>query len=280
MSYDKIRLMHTEQAVDGMAVRDTSFTKEHVCDACAQAKATRHVPKASLSSYIDQLGKKRSKKIDVTMFFNEVNSDLIGPMQVAGIDGSRYAIHFTEARSRHRWLYTMKNKSEALEKLKEFVSDIEAQGFKLRLLKTDNGGEFVNDGWNDYAAGKFHLRTTPPYTPEANAVAERYNRILGERTRAMLREKHLPLFLWPEAMKTVTYLSNRTTTVSVGNKKFTPHELLLGIKPDISHLRVFGCKAYAYNFDPTRRKLDPKAKPGVFVGYDSSSAAYLIYLIG
>ena len=46
----------------------------------------------------------------------------------------------------------------------------------------------------------------------------------------------------------------------------------------MSHLKCFGCKAFAYSFDPNRRKLDDKAKAGVFVGYDSNSAAYRIYL--
>jgi len=142
----------------------------------------------------------------------------------------------------------------------------------------DNGGEFVNDEVNKYTKGKFLLRTTPPHTPESNATSERFNRVLGERTRAMLKDKQLPLFLWPEAMKTITYLSNRTTTVAVGNKILTPFEILNDIKPDIAHLRVFGCKAFAYNFDIARKKLDDKAKPGVLVGYNLTSSAYRIYL--
>jgi hypothetical protein len=64
----------------------------------------------------------------------------------------------------------------------------------------------------------------------------------------------------------------------VGDHTKPPHELLYGIQPDVSHLRVFGCKAYAYNFDITRKKLDDKAKPGIFVGYDDKSAAYKLYL--
>jgi len=65
----------------------------------------------------------------------------------------------------------------------------------------------------------------------------------------------------------------------VGNRLITPFELLTGIKPDISNLRAFGCKTFAYNFDPTRKKLDDKAKAGVFVGYELSSSAYRVYLV-
>ena len=279
LGYDNVRHMFKKEVVTGMKIHDGSNLKDHECDACATAKATRKIPKQQFSSYRQQPGKpRRSKKVDIEVYFKEVNSDLIGPMQVQGIDGTRYAIHFTEARSRYRWLYTMKHKDETLEKIKEFVSEIEAQGFTLKLLKTDNGGEFVNDEVNKYAKGKFLLRTTPPHTPESNATSERFNRVLGERTRAMLKDKQLPLFLWPEAMKTITYLSNRTTTVAVGNKILTPFEILNDIKPDIAHLRVFGCKAFAYNFDIARKKLDDKAKPGVLVGYNLTLSAYRIYL--
>ena len=213
------------------------------------------------------------------MYFKEVNSDLIGPMQVSGIDGSRYTIHFTEARSRYRWLYTMKSKTQTLVKMKKFVADIESMGFNLKLLKTDNGGEYVNDEAKDYAKGKFILRTTPPHTPKSNGISERYNRILGERTRTMLKRKQLPLSLWPEAIKTITYLRNRTTTAAVGSNQITPHELLYDVKPIVSHLKSFGCKAFAFNIDLNRRKLDDKAKAGVFAGYDNNSAAYRIYLV-
>jgi hypothetical protein len=80
-------------------------------------------------------------------------------------------------------------------------------------------------------------------------------------------------------MKTVTYLSNRTTTVAVGNKLLTPYEILHATKPDISHLRVFGCKAFvAYNFDITRKKLDDKARAGILVGYELTSDAYRVYI--
>jgi hypothetical protein len=81
-------------------------------------------------------------------------------------------------------------------------------------------------------------------------------------------------------MRTVTYTYNRTLgTADNGNlKKVTPFEMLKGYPPDLAHLRIFGCKAYAYNFDITRKKLDDRAYAGVFVGYDEHSAAYRVYI--
>ena len=110
LSYENVKKMYKKTAVPGMTVRDKSFHRPHVCDACARAKTTRQIPGLCRSSYRaanNNKKKPRRQKIEVSAYFCEVNSDLIGPMQVQGIDGSRYAIHFTEARSHHRWLYTM-----------------------------------------------------------------------------------------------------------------------------------------------------------------------------
>ena len=220
LSYDNVKSMVKKDAVDGLVIRDRLMKKEHFCDACASAKATLKTPHIEMSSYRKQLltqPKNKKKSLDV-----------IRLMQVAGICGSRYAIHFTEAKSRYRWIYIMKNKNETVNKIKEFVSEIESMGFSLKLLKTDNGGENVNEEVKSYAKGKFILRTTPPHTPQSNGISEWYNR--------MLKHKKLPQFLWPEAMKTITCLSNRTTTVAVGAKQITPFELLHTEKPNVSHL--------------------------------------------
>ena len=49
-------------------------------------------------------------------------------------------------------------------------------------------------------------------------------------------------------------------------------------KPDIGHLRIFGCIAYSYVPKEKRTKLDPPAKKGVFVGYSEASKAFQIYI--
>lgn len=67
-------------------------------------------------------------------YFQEVNSDVLGPIQVQSIDGYRYA-------SRYRWIYFMKHKDEALDKLKLFLAEIKLDGFSMRELRTDNGRE-------------------------------------------------------------------------------------------------------------------------------------------
>ena len=51
----------------------------------------------------------------------------------------------------------------------------------------------------------------------------------------------------------------------------TPKEKFTGKKPDLSHLKVFGCLAYVHIRDELRSKLDPKAKNVCLLGNHLSS---------
>ena len=55
----------------------------------------------------------------------------------------------------------------------------------------------------------------------------------------------------------------------------TPCESCTGQKPDLSKLHVFGTVCYGYV--QHTKKLDDRAKQGIFVGYDKTSPAYLVY---
>ncbi len=83
----------------------------------------------------------------------------------------------------------------------------------------------------------------------------------------MLNEKNLPNYFWVEAVATAIYIMNRTPTATVHG--MTPEEKFTGKKPDVSHLRVFGCIAYVHVLDQKRSKLDPKAEKCIFIGYSS-----------
>jgi hypothetical protein len=204
----------------------------------------------------------------------EVYADTIGPMQVHSIHGNRFAVHFTDAYSRFRWIKFVKQKSDIPECVIEFHKILLSLGISLQTFKSDGGGEFVNERLSDYANGRFTLRTSPPHCPQAMGLSERFNRILGEKTRALLKERKLERSLWEDAMKIIVYVQNRILN---DDQLKTPFELMNGFKPNLSNLRIFGVPAFVYNFDPLRRKLDDKATEGIFIGYDDTSACYKIY---
>ena len=54
----------------------------------------------------------------------------------------------------------------------------------------------------------------------------------------------------------------------------TPTELWSSKKPNISHLRVFGCQAWVHILKKKRHKLEPKSQEMIFVGYELGSKGY------
>jgi len=104
-------------------------------------------------------------------------------------------------------------------------------------------------------------------------VAERKNHVIGEIVRAMLNEKSMPNYFWAEACATAAiYLLNRTPTVAIHES--TPEMRLTGFRPEVRHLKVFGCIAYVHVPNERRRKLDPKTEKCVFIGYALDRKAY------
>jgi hypothetical protein len=91
----------------------------------------------------------------------------------------------------------------------------------------------------------------------------------------MLKAKGLPGTFWGEAVATVVYVLNRSTSKGAGGR--TPYELWTGSTPAVQHLRTFGCVAHVKNTCPHLPKLDDRSKPMIFVGYEAGSMAYRAY---
>ena len=105
---------------------------------------------------------------------------------------------------------------------------------------------------------------TVPHSPQQNGVAERMNRTLVESARSMIAHAGVSNIFWVEAISTAAYVRNHLPTTALKESE-TSYERWYGKKPDVSHLRVFGCMAYAHVPEGERRKLDNKSKRMRFV---------------
>src|SRR5213078_1203832 len=93
--------------------------------------------------------------------------------------------------------------------------------------------------------------------------------------RPMLHHPGYPLELWGEAVLAACYLSNRLPSRALDGK--TPFETWFGYKPDVTHLRKWGCVAYAHILEHLQKKLNVKGHCGIFVGYDNPNRMYRIF---
>jgi transposase InsO family protein len=106
-----------------------------------------------------------------------VHGDLCGPITPTTHGGRKYFILLVDDCSRFMWLQLLTSKSEAAEAIKKFKARAEAEsGKKLRVLRTDRGGEFTSVEFAAYCAKEGVVRHhTAPYTLQQNDVVERRN---------------------------------------------------------------------------------------------------------
>ncbi|GBP64177.1 Retrovirus-related Pol polyprotein from transposon TNT 1-94 [Eumeta japonica] len=115
-------------------------------------------------------------------------------------------------------------------------------------------------------------QTSIPYTPQQNGMAERMNRTLVERARCMLFYANLEKKYWAEALATAAYVVNRSPTKSLQGK--TPYEMWKGMKPNLSHMKIFGSEAMVHVPSVKRQKWDKKSVKMILVGYCENSKGY------
>eukprot|EP00253_Pinus_taeda_P020910 PITA_20910 len=181
-------------------------------------------------------------------------------MQIPSFSENRYVLTFIDDYTRKTWVYMLKQKSEVFEKFRHIKTLVEKQcGHYIKVLRTDRGGEYISQDFLHFCRENgIQKQFTARYTPQQNGVAERKNRTILDMVRSMLKAKHLPHEYWAEAVTCAVYILNRCPTKAVMSK--IPEEAWSGQKQTVTHMRVFGCVAYAHVSDQLRKKLDSKGE--------------------
>ena len=79
-----------------------------------------------------------------------VHADLWGPSHKPSFGGARYMLTIIDDYSRRVWPYFLKNKDDTFAAFTEWKVMIERQTKKkVKVLRTDNGGEFCSDAFED-----------------------------------------------------------------------------------------------------------------------------------
>ncbi|TYZ66515.1 hypothetical protein PybrP1_006514 [[Pythium] brassicae (nom. inval.)] len=206
-----------------------------------------------------------------------VHTDVVGPMETKSKGGARYGLVLVDEWSRFVVIYLLKTKSQVLQSVKAYKSEMEATtGERLRCLRSDNGSEYISKAFATfYSSSGIKHQTSAPYSPQQNGLAECANRSLVEMARSMLQYQHMSKEWWGEALKTAAYTVNRLTNTA--RKDTTPYELLCKRRPNVAHMRVFGARGFVHVDNAKRSKWDAKAHRCVFLGYAEGSKAYCVW---
>jgi hypothetical protein len=170
----------------------------------------------------------------------------------------------------------MHHKHETQNLLINFFSFIKTQfNASIANIRVDNGGEFFSMQ-NFFRQHGTTYQHSCVYTPQQNRVVEHKHRHILESARALRFQAHLPLHFWADCVLTTVHSINRLPTPLLFHK--TPFEKLYNKVPNYSHLKVFGCLAYATEVHATH-KFAPRVARCVFLGYLVGQKAYKLYNI-
>lgn len=205
------------------------------CEACSLGKQTR-------IKFPTGISKRAMAPLEL------VHGDVVGPVKTISIGSNSYFLLLTDDFSRYSWVYFLqkKKKSEVFQHFKQFKQLMETQLSRpLKVLRTDRGGEFTSCEFESFCklGGVLH-QLTAPRTPQQNGVAKHRNRTITEMARTMMKEKRLPSKYWAEAIAASVYIVNRSPTKALDFHTLV--EALIGSKPHVDHLRVFGCLVYRH----------------------------------
>lgn len=203
-----------------------------------------------------------------------VHMDLL-TMPVLDLHGMRYAATFVDGYSSYSEVVLLRSKAatEVLQAV-EAVINVWARTHSAPLhFHVDGGGEYQNQLLQDWCRTRGIVFVGgAPYAHQQNGKAERFNLTLANKTRAVMEDACLPSEAWGEVLLACNYLSN--LAVPQG-QHLTAYQLFWRVAPTVQHLRVIGCLAYVLVPDtPARKKLDARAVPAVFVGYNMHCKAY------
>ena len=157
--------------VDGFNVDESSPKPD--CIACTEAK--QHVqpfPKTT---------DRKMEKGDLT------HIDVWGKYGVRSINGNQYYLLLVDDHTRFTSVDCMKEKTDAVQGVKNYLTRLITQGYKPKAIQIDEGGEFLNKELVNWCKERgIEIRTTAPYSAAQNGLVERMNRTLEELSRAML----------------------------------------------------------------------------------------------
>ena len=143
----------------------------------------------------------------------------------------------------------------------------------VRAIRSDNGTEFVNSAFNSFSDDNGIIRNfSVPYRSQQNGRVERLNGVLLDRTVVLLTGCDLGPVYWPEAIQYANYLRNRSPFTGA----HTPYESFFGRRPNVPDIKVFGCVVWVKVDSRLRRKLDPKARKGRFIGFQEGVKGFRV----
>ena len=272
ISLDRIRRL---ASCTSDAPRALHKASHHHCDHCVTANATR------LSHSADKYSPSYPGRL--------IHADIAGPFRCSTGKQFRWLLVLIDDHTRFKFVYFLKNKSEAPKKAAEFIAQFNHAASTKSVtpvrvvghVHMDNAGEFLSREFKDFLDEELISQTTcPPHVHQLNGVAERAIRSIMEQTRAHLVASALPVSFWPHIVQHAVDVLNRTTGPPDSTE--TSFQSMTGEQPRIMSIMPIGCRAHTVKpvSAVVKTTIDAHAWVGVNLGRSTlSPGSYLVWVM-
>ena len=264
------------KAADGLPDKISCNEQSKVpCVSCIKGKMTNR-PHNNISPKQKYLP---GERLDIDTFY----------VPIASIGGAHYWLTVVCKATGMRFGCAMKHKSDAGEKLKSILANIESltknapKRLKFRVsdvkqIRCDRAPEFIaeNSEMAKLLIEKgIRITTSGPGDPKQNGTAENANKVQWYAVLANLFESKLPFKFWAECEDFIQTVMNMTLR-NKGESK-TPIEQFTGKKGSFKDIHPFGCNAMAFVPSQNRSKVESHVVPCIYLSPAKDMQGYRLW---
>ena len=269
-----------------------SWGNRHLASAMKAEYGTKFVPGAALfcsdcvMAKMHQFHSGLPSVRKATCPLQRAHFDIVFGIPTMGIGNNKGFLLIVDEFTDMVFIYFLRSKSEVPAKLKAFQRFAERHFQKpfgcyavphtLSCFRSDNATEQTSAEvreWLESEGIKHEL--SAPYCQWQDGKAERFIKTVWEGSEAMRKAAGAPPRYWPFSLRAFVHARELLPR----RDKVSPWEAWNGVSVSldlrIRHLRVWGTRCFFLIPKALRKKLDDKARECLFVGYSSTSKAYV-----
>jgi gag-polypeptide of LTR copia-type/Integrase core domain/GAG-pre-integrase domain len=155
VGYSGLQKMLDKNLVNGFSVDKNSLKPD--CIACTEAKK-------SVEPF-EKSSDRNTEPGDLT------HIDLWGKYDIASINGNHYYLLMVDDAARFTSTEFLKEKKEAMQKVKIYLTELISHGKKPKAIRIDRGKEFLNINLTDWCQERgINIQMTAPYSPSISKL--------------------------------------------------------------------------------------------------------------
>lgn len=150
-------------------------------------------------------------------------------------------------------------------------------GNHIKAVHCDSAKEFTGGQFSAHLHSHgTTMQVTAPYAHTQAGKAEHYVCTIEDGVQTLLADTKLPPSFWGDAALTTQYLHNCLPTSTLP-QNVTPYKIMHGIKPNLDHLRAWGCQCFPAIPPELRSKGGPHQFEAIFVGCEDNCVGWHVH---